>query len=482
MMKSLLAALATFLLAITISAHAQTFTTLASFTATTGATPLSPLVQGFDGNLYGTTVQYGYGFGTFIRVTSSGVVTPLYSFCQNLTDSGCPDGSYPQGTVALGTDGNFYGVTEGGYYSSTGNGTVYKITAAGALTTLHTFCALPGCADGEYPTLGLTLARSGDFYGLSNAPEDSTAFDGQIFEISSSGAFHNVLTVCPNTLCPADAGPIGSLLLARDGGFLSPGPGAGDGNGPGSLYNMSASGVPTLVLAFCDDSVCHGGGGYNRTPLVESPTGEIYGTFVEGGSSTNCTYGPGCGTVFEVTPFGAGYFNKIHNFCAEAGCADGFAPGPLIQASDGNYYGTTTGGGKYGYGTIFRILATGNFAVVHNFSPADGYSPTPIALLQATDGNLYGATSQTIYRVSLGIAPFVKTVMNSGKVGGTVIILGNNLTGTTSVTFGGIAAAFTVVSSTEITATVPSGATTGNIQVVTPTSTLRSNVAFQVLP
>jgi uncharacterized protein (TIGR03437 family) len=72
--------------------------------------------------------------------------------------------------------------------------------------------------------------------------------------------------------------------------------------------------------------------------------------------------------------------------------------------------------------------------------------------------------------------------MNSGKVGGTVIILGNNLTGTTSVTFGGIAAAFTVVSSTEITATVPSGATTGNIQVVTPTSTLRSNVAFQVLP
>jgi hypothetical protein len=59
MMKSLLAALATFLFAITVSAHAQTFTTLASFTATTGATPLSPLVQGFDGNLYGTTVQYG---------------------------------------------------------------------------------------------------------------------------------------------------------------------------------------------------------------------------------------------------------------------------------------------------------------------------------------------------------------------------------------------------------------------------------------
>jgi uncharacterized protein (TIGR03437 family) len=103
-------------------------------------------------------------------------------------------------------------------------------------------------------------------------------------------------------------------------------------------------------------------------------------------------------------------------------------------------------------------------------------------LTQATDGNLYGATTQTIYRVSLGLAPFVKTVLNSGSAGNTVIILGNNLTGSTSVTFNGIAATFTVVSPTEITATVPTGATTGTIKVVTPTTTLSSNVAFQVLP
>jgi uncharacterized repeat protein (TIGR03803 family) len=148
MTKSLPAALATFLLAITLSAHAQTFTTVASLTTNgNGDNPLSPLVQGFDGNLYGTTTDAGNGFGTFIQITPSGTVTLIYSFCPNYNDNyGCPDGAYPQGTVALGTDGNFYGVTQSGYYSSTGNGTVYKISPAGALTTLHTFCALTNCA------------------------------------------------------------------------------------------------------------------------------------------------------------------------------------------------------------------------------------------------------------------------------------------------------------------------------------------------
>jgi uncharacterized repeat protein (TIGR03803 family) len=483
MTKSFLAALASFLFAITISAHAQTFTTLATLTTNgNGENPLSPLVQGFDGNLYGTTFGGGPGFGTFFQLTLSGTLTPLYSFCQNYNDNyACPDGAYPQGLVALGTDGNFYGVTQGGYYSSTGNGTVYKITPAGALTTLHTFCALTGCADGEYPTLGLTLARSGNFYGLSNAPEDSSAYYGQAFEISSSGAFHDVLTVCPNTLCPADAGPIASLLLSSSGAFVGPGPGAGDGSSPGALYSMSASGVPTLIYSFCDDSTCHDGGGYNRTPMAQSSTGEIYGTFAEGGAGAYCNVSGTCGTAFEVATTGGGSFTKLHDFCSEAGCADGANPGALILASDGNYYGTTLGGGKHGYGTLFRITSAGHFAVVHNFSTTDGRAPTGIALLQGTDGNLYGATDQTIYRVSLGLAPFVKTVMNSGRVGDTVIILGNNLTGSTGVTFKGIAAAFTVVSDTEITATVPSGATTGTIKVVTPTATLLSNVAFQVL-
>jgi uncharacterized repeat protein (TIGR03803 family) len=477
-----LAAVATFLLALAIAAPAQTFTTLANLTTTTGQTPLSPLVQGFDGNLYGTTVNGANGFGSFIQVTPSGVLTSLYSFCPNFNANyGCADGAYPIGAVALGIDGNFYGVTEEGFYSETGNGTIYKVTPAGAFTVLHTFCQNVNCTDGANPSLGLTLARSGNFYGLSSAPEGSSAFYGQVFEISSSGAFHNLLTVCPNTLCPADAGPISTLLLSSGGAFVGPGPVAGFSDNAAALYKMTPSGTPSILYTFCPDTVCHDGGYSLRTPLAQSATGQIFGTFFEGGLGANCTQVYGCGTAFEVSANGSS-FTKLHDFCSQTACADGYNPGALILATDGNYYGTAIAGGKHGYGTLFRITSTGHFAVVHSFSAADGYAPTAISLTQATDGNLYGATTQTIYRVSLGLAPFVKTVLNSGSAGNTVIILGNNLTGSTSVTFNGIAATFTVVSPTEITATVPTGATTGTIKVVTPTTTLSSNVAFQVLP
>jgi hypothetical protein len=88
----------------------------------------------------------------------------------------------------------------------------------------------------------------------------------------------------------------------------------------------------------------------------------------------------------------------------------------------------------------------------------------------------------TLYRLSLGLQPFVKTITGFGKAGGVVGILGNGLTGTTSVTFNGIPATFSVVSNTAIKATVPAGATSGPIQVTTPRGTLNSNVSFQVLP
>jgi uncharacterized repeat protein (TIGR03803 family) len=106
---------------------------------------------------------------------------------------------------------------------------------------------------------------------------------------------------------------------------------------------------------------------------------------------------------------------------------------------------------------------------------------------------LYGSTLQggdticnspngcgTIYALSIGIGPFVETNPTSGKVGRAVVILGHKLTGTTSVAFNGTAATFTVVSSTEIKTTVPTGATNGFVQVTSPTKALKSNVAFRV--
>lgn len=121
---------------------------------------------------------------------------------------------------------------------------------------------------------------------------------------------------------------------------------------------------------------------------------------------------------------------------------DGLYPSGLIQDTNGDFYGTTTEGGAYSYGTVFRL--------------------------------------------SMGLGPFVETQTSSGKVGATVIILGTNLTGVIAVLFNGISTAFTAVSESEILATVPSGATTGPVQVLLvnpPTGgLLTSNKSFTVIP
>jgi len=110
-------------------------------------------------------------------------------------------------------------------------------------------------------------------------------------------------------------------------------------------------------------------------------------------------------------------------------------------------------------------------------------------LFQATDGNFYGTTvagganaNGTVFRLSLGLSPSVETQPTSGKVGAVVKILGNNLDGATSVAFNGTPAVIEVLSRTELTTTVPAGATTGTVEVVTPNGTLSSNVPFRVLP
>jgi uncharacterized repeat protein (TIGR03803 family) len=188
---------------------------------------------------------------------------------------------------------------------------------------------------------------------------------------------------------------------------------------------------------------------------------------------------------------GAGLRDKLttlYSFCPQATCADGQAPnGGVIQATDGNFYGTTVAGGANGYGTIFKITSAGTLTTLHSFDSTDGENPYG-QLLQATNGNLYGTTSYggpngygTVFSLSIGLGPFVVTRPTSGAVEAKVVILGNNLAGTTSVAFNGTAATFTVVSPSEITATVPSGATTGPVVVTTPGGALTSNVSFRVI-
>ncbi len=211
--------------------------------------------------------------------------------------------------------------------------------------------------------------------------------------------------------------------------------------------------------------------------------GNLYGTTELGGAGCS-----GCGTVFQIV-MPSGTLNTLLSFDG----TDGQEPlGSLIQATDGNLYGTTESGGANSAGTIFKISTSGTFTTLYNFCSksqcTDGGGPYG-GLAQDTSGNFYGTTSYgpgdagagTLFELSAGLGAFVKTLPGSGAVGEKVQILGNNLSGATSVTFNGKAAEFTA-HSTYIVTHVPSGATSGTVAVSVAGKTLKSNVAFRVAP
>ena len=259
----------------------------------------------------------------------------------------------------------------------------------------------------------------------------------------------------------------------------------------GTVFKTTPAGALTTLYSFCSQGVypeCADGDN-PEAGLVQTTNGYLYGTTSGGGAHNR-------GTVFKITPSGA--LTTLHSFCPESGCADGAAPYVgLVQGTDGNFYGITDYGGANacaygvgGCGTIFRITPSGTLTTLYTFCSQTnctdgGY---PAGLVQATNGDLYGATTEdgtnrgygTVFGLYVGLTPFVETQPTSGGVGATVKILGTSLTGATGVSFNGAAAVFTVVSPSLITTTVPAGATTGEVQVVTPSGTLSSNLPFRV--
>jgi len=444
---------------------AQTFQSLASFNGTNGANPiLDHLVQGIDGNLYGTTSAGGANSqGTVFKITTAGTLTTLYNFCQQAS---CSDGNEPVAGLALGTNGNLFGTTYGGGASN--HGTVYQITPAGVLTVLHSFNG----TDGNTPTAGLVQSPSGTFFGTTAAGGTGTLF-GTIFSFTSAGKFTSL-----HSFAASDGSdPYGRLVLASNGSLYGATTAGGSSN-LGTVFKVTASGTLTSLASF--------NGTNGMQPLsspVQASNGNFYGATSGGGAN-------GHGTLFQMTA--AGTITTLYNFCPVAGCVDGSTPsGFLIQATDGNLYGTTRSGGKSNAGTIFKITTAGVVTTLYNFCPnspcPDGSLPMA-GLVQATDGNLYGATyyggtgSGTIYSLSVGMAPFVRLLQNSGKVGAKIAVLGSNLTGASAVSFNGTSATFTVVSAGEVSATVPAGATSGAIKVTAAATILSSSTTFKVLP
>jgi len=454
----------------TFTDHGTTLTTLHSFDGTDGRLSFAGLVQATNGNLYSTTYYGGAkNSGEVFEITPGGTLTTLYNLCSK---SDCADGEYTYAVPIQGTDGNFYGTTYLG--GSKELGIVFKITPSGTQTTLHSF----GGADGSQPLVGLVQGANGDFYGTTYA--GGSGGDGTIFKITPSGTFTTLHSFCAQSGCPDGENPFAALVQGIDDNLYGTTLGGGT-KGFGTVFKITPGGTLTTLHSFCTQSGCPDGQ-FPQTGLVQASNGNFYGTTIGGG-----TYGDG--TIFEITP--GGKLTTLYNVCSQSGCPDGnYLYASLIQATDGNLYGIMDVGGANGSGTIFKITLSGTLTTVYNFCSQrgcpDGQYPSG-ALVQDTDGNLYGTTADggtngdgTVFSLSVGLGPFVETEPTAAKVGATVRILGTNLTGTTSVNFNGKAATFTVVSSSEITTTVPAGATTGEVQIATPSGTLLSNVSFRV--
>src|SRR5258708_9739300 len=202
--------------------QAQTFTTLANFNGSNGSSPLfAALVQGTDGNLYGTTSAGGaHKQGTVFKISPAGTLTTLYSFCAK---TNCTDGSAPYAGLLLGRDGNLYGTTESG--GTNKSGTVFKITPRGTLTTLHSF----NTSDGANPYATLIQATDGNFYGATQSGGANLL--GTVFKITQSGT----RTTLHNFNGSDGSSPESAMIQTTDGNFY------------GTTYNGGAEGRRTAV-------------------------------------------------------------------------------------------------------------------------------------------------------------------------------------------------------------------------------------------
>ena len=280
-------------------ASAQTLQTPVTFNSTNGAVPTDVLVQGTDGNLYGTT-QYGAAanIGTIFKLTQGGALTTIYSFCSKTL---CADGSLPDAGLIQASDGNFYGTTFWG--GSQDSGTVFKITSSGSLTTLHSFCSLAKCADGANPHAALMIGSDGNFYGTTSGAGTGNA--GGVFKLTPTGAFTALYSFCSQTNCADGSSPEGGVIQWTDGNFYGT-TSAGGSVGASTVFKLTPSGVLTTLYAFCSLANC-ADGEFPYAGLALGSDGNFYGTTSGSEPAT-------AGTVFKITP--SGLLTTLRRFCS----------------------------------------------------------------------------------------------------------------------------------------------------------------------
>ena len=389
-----------------------------------GAFPQGGVTLGSDGNFYGTTYEGGsVTAGAVFKVTPGGTYTTIYSF------TGGSDGAYPYAPPVEGNDGNFYGTTTAGGNTVAcggGCGTIYKITPAGALTTLYQF----DITHGYEPYGPLVLGTDGNFYGTT--PAGTSANAGVVFRISPAGKF-TLLFSFDGTHGET---PFAGLVQGADGNFYGTTI-YGGSTGGGVVFKITPSGKLTVLHTMngtTDGARPYGG-------LVLASDGNFYGANVDGGTiNSDCS--DGCGTVFKITPKGA--YSVLYKFDYTTGATPYVTP---FQHTGGLVYGDSQVGGT---GDVSPCTA-GNCGVFYSWTNAS-------------------------------LPAFVSLLPYSGKVGKTIEFLGQGFNSKTTVSFNGTAAKPKIVSGTYLTAVVPNGAITGSVTVTTSGVKLTSNRIFRVTP
>jgi uncharacterized repeat protein (TIGR03803 family) len=371
------AGIAAMLLGVPLRARAQggiAFSNLYSFT--NAALPAAGMVQGTNGNFYGTTEgSGGNDLGSVFMVTPSGVFTNLVVF--NGTN-----GATPAGPLFLSKNGNFYGTTSKG--GTANNGTLFSMTPSGDLKTLAKFNG----TNGANPAGGLVLGPHGYYYGTTSSGGSNKV--GAVFAWSSVFGVSNLYSFKGTDGSHPQAG-----LVANQDGNLYGTTFQGGANGLGAIFRLTPSNTVKTLVSFT------GANGANPMGLVAAANGTMYGTTFSGGSND-------FGTVFSVTTSGT------ISLLASFDIANGSNPeAPPILAADGFLYGTTVQGGDYGKGMVFQVStnsasgssaggkksrggsAVTNVSTVSNlfaFQDASGAYPQA-ALAQGADLNLYGTTT-----------------------------------------------------------------------------------------
>lgn len=385
----------------------------------TGVDTRAGLVRAGDGNFYGVTSSGG---SSIYRVTPAGVVSQVYAFQSNF--GACdPNGYSLVATLTLGGDGLLYGTTQfcGLRPADTGNnnpnapdnnggGTVFSFNINGSsFTRLITLSSTP--TEGRFPSGALVQASNGSFYGVTATDASTKKLGGTIFSLTPGGVLNtvHVLTNNPNFSIEGRQ-PEASLTIGPDGAFYGTAE-FGGVNSVGSVFRVTAAGDYTTLYNFAQ-----GTDGFKpAAALTLGNDGNFYGTAQFGGTGEN----GGSGTIFRISP--SGTYTKLYDFAVGSSNVRG-APGKLLLASDGNFYGTTVAGSpdrSSDLGAVYRMTPAGVVTVLHTFTGPDGVNPLG-GVIQGADGALYGTTAGggsttrgTVFRVTLaGVYSTIHTFTN----------------------------------------------------------------------